>query len=233
MNKTQFEFKGDGMTYLLYSFATPFLIVFTLYFGMPWIYCWKKRWVIGNCYVNNRKLIFTGNGAQALGLFMKIFFGAIFTLGIYIPFGIISIKKWELRNTFFEDEIYPARTAQQYNNDANKIYPVIDKENGNLLLEEPTNEDGLEFTCFKCHTQLELNKEETKEGIFICPVCKTENKIYAEQSAELVKDDLMSAADIPEKDYTCISCSSIVTLEGDELLKDTYICPVCSNTNKI
>lgn len=233
MNKTQFEFRGDGLMYFLFWFVTPVLAIITLYLGTPWIYCWKKKWFISNSFINNRKLIFTGTGAQVFGLFIKIFFFSIFTFGLYIPFGIVSIKRWELKHTFFEDEIYPNSTALQNKIAANIINPAIEQNNDNLFLEEQTSEDGLECTCINCHTQLELDKEETKQKFFICPVCNTENSIFAEQPANLIEDELMIKTDAPEKDFTCISCSSIVTLEGDELLKNTYICPVCGNTNKI
>lgn len=233
MNKTQFEFRGDGLIYFLFWFVTPVLAIITLYLGTPWIYCWKKKWFISNSFVNNRKLIFTGTGSQVFGLFIKIFFFSIFTFGLYIPFGIVSIKRWELKHTFFEDEIYPNSTALQNKIASNIINPAIERNNDNLFLEEQTSEDGLEFTCINCHTLLELDKEEIKLNLFICPVCKTENTIYAEQSAYLVKEELIPIAEIPEKDYTCISCSSVITLEGDDLQKNSFQCPVCGNVNPV
>lgn len=36
-----------------------------------------------------------------------------------------------------------------------------------------------------------------------------------------------------EKDFTCLNCGSLITLEGDELKQSTYTCPVCQNVNRI
>jgi len=38
---------------------------------------------------------------------------------------------------------------------------------------------------------------------------------------------------ISEMDHTCFKCSSVITLEGDDLIQETFVCPVCQSINRV
>lgn len=240
---TRFEFRGSGLTYLMIWFASYIFSIVTLYLATPWLYCWRVGWLISNSYINNRRLIFRGSGIQVFGLFIWILFASIFTLGLYIPFGIIRIEKWKFENTYFEDEIISGKRISQ-NDSQNTITSVNDPVDFNLLPREQLDIKPLEVTCINCNTQLELEKQELEAKLFICPICETENRISIKQPSKTAKNNYIEVVkleqkvyiepkNIDEKDFICYSCKSILTLEGDELNQDIYTCPVCNKLNKI
>ena len=194
MDYSKLEFRGDGLTYLFYLIGSYIFVIVTLYIAAPWIYCWRIKWFQSNLYIDNRRLHFRGTGAQVFGLFIIILFASIFTLGLYIPFGIIRIEKWKWENTFFEDEILQKKNIP--------VKSEVKKIN----------------VSSKNATGSELLKSEKS------------NLLLPAENSEKEKSKIIITE---EKDFTCLNCGSLITLEGDELKQSTYTCPVCQNVNRI
>lgn len=52
-------------------------------------------------------------------------------------------------------------------------------------------------------------------------------------SGEDVKSEFILKEEIVSRDFTCNKCKSVITLEGDDLEKVSFNCPVCGNVNPV
>ena len=75
------------------------IIVFTLTLGTPWAICMKERWLVEHTVIDGSQLAFDGTGWQLLGNFAKWFLFVIITVGIFMFWLPIKIKKWTTKHT--------------------------------------------------------------------------------------------------------------------------------------
>ena len=102
MNKP-FVFVGSGLGYLWLLIWTTVVSIITVGLFFPWAYSAQQRWICANTYVEGRRLRFDGTG---LGFFFQWL--VIMLLGFTCPFicttsGCCQFKRWETRNTVFDD----------------------------------------------------------------------------------------------------------------------------------
>lgn len=93
---------GAIMTFLVNLVVT---LISTISLGLlfPFMYCWGLRWEAEHTYINGRRLVFDGNGAQLFGRFIIWLLLSIVTLGIYfIVKGSIALRAWKTKHTHFE-----------------------------------------------------------------------------------------------------------------------------------
>jgi len=109
MSYGNFDFKGQGGSYLWITLWTFFLTTITLGIYGPWAICTRARWVAKNTFIDGKQLIFKGKGKDLFGIWFVTVLLGILTLGIYSFWGTVRIRKWVMHHTFFadEDEIQP------------------------------------------------------------------------------------------------------------------------------
>ena len=64
-------------------------------------------------------------------------------------------------------------------------------------------------------------------------ILKTFDKLKLSNDSFDSKDDFRKSIEQVSKDVTCSECKSVLTLEGDDLKSETYVCPVCKAINAV
>lgn len=97
------KYTGGAIMTFLINMVVTFVSLISLGLLFPFMFCWKKRWEAEHTFINGRRLVFDGKGAQLFGRFIIWMLLAIVTLGIYfIVKGNISFVAWETKHTHFE-----------------------------------------------------------------------------------------------------------------------------------
>lgn len=80
-------------------------IITMLTFGIcyPWALCMVFGWKTNHTVIEGRRLKFTGTAIGLFGLWIKWLLLIIITLGIYGFWVGISLEKWKVKNTTFEN----------------------------------------------------------------------------------------------------------------------------------
>jgi uncharacterized membrane protein YjgN (DUF898 family) len=63
----------------------------------------KQRYVTRHSTVEGRRLVFDGTGGQLFGTWLKIFFLTIITLGIYSFWAELTMTRWVIFHTRFDN----------------------------------------------------------------------------------------------------------------------------------
>jgi uncharacterized membrane protein YjgN (DUF898 family) len=98
-NTRESRFTG-GLLGLIGINLLQFLLIFiTLGLGAPWAICIKERWIAKHTYIDGKRLVFDGTGAQLFGSYIKWFLLTLITLGIYGFWLDIKMKQWITKHT--------------------------------------------------------------------------------------------------------------------------------------
>lgn len=100
------KFTGGAFANFFIGLLTGIVSVITIGLLAPAMICWKERWMAKNTYINGRKLVFDGRGAQLLGRFMLWVLLSIVTIGIFALWVPVKLEKWKTKHTHFEDTNY-------------------------------------------------------------------------------------------------------------------------------
>lgn len=94
-------FNGDKISNIFFTASLLILRIISLDLLSPIVICLRLKWRAEHIYLNGRRLVFCG---QIRDLFKKNtlwVFLSIITIGIFIPFKEIQMKKWEIAHTHF------------------------------------------------------------------------------------------------------------------------------------
>ncbi len=97
------EFDGGLAQLVGWNLLGWIVTVFTLGICYPWALCMVYGWRINHTVIGGRRLRFTGTAIGLFGLWIKWLLLIIVTFGIYGFWVSISLEKWRVRNTVFED----------------------------------------------------------------------------------------------------------------------------------
>ncbi|MCL1952469.1 MAG: YjgN family protein [Oscillospiraceae bacterium] len=75
----------------------------TLGICYPWALCMVYGWKINHTVIEGRRLRFTGKAVGLFGLWLKWLLLCVITLGIYGLWLSISLEKWKVKHTEFEN----------------------------------------------------------------------------------------------------------------------------------
>lgn len=75
----------------------------TLGICYPWALCMVYGWKINHTVIDGRRLKFNGKAVGLFGLWIKWLLLSIITLGIYGLWVGISLEKWKVKNTTFQN----------------------------------------------------------------------------------------------------------------------------------
>ena len=103
LNNTRSDFTGGAISNFLRNFLVSFVSCISIGLLYPAMYCWKQRWVAQHTFINGRKLVFDGTGAQLFGKYLLWMLLTIVTLGIYSFWLSIRMEQWRVKHTHFED----------------------------------------------------------------------------------------------------------------------------------
>lgn len=95
----------DGKLSQLFWWKLVSFLVNLVTFGIaaPWTICLVYNWEISHTVINGKRLSFDGTGLGLAGLWFKWILLCIITLGIYIFWLDISLKKWKTKHTYIEN----------------------------------------------------------------------------------------------------------------------------------
>jgi len=95
------KFTGTILGVIGIALLTYIICVFTLWIAYPWARCIKENWYAKNTYIEGQQLSFDGNGFQLFGKYIIWMLLSIITLGIYLFWVNIAMKKWVVKHTHF------------------------------------------------------------------------------------------------------------------------------------
>lgn len=95
------KFTGGLLGLIGINIAMFFISLLTLGIGVPWGICVRERWLARNTYIEGRRLVFDGTGAQLFGNYIKWFLLTLITLGIYGFWLDIKLRQWVVKHTGF------------------------------------------------------------------------------------------------------------------------------------
>ena len=75
--------------------------VFSLGIAIPWLYCFRQRYIVSHTVYNGYRMYFDGTGGQLIGKSILWSFLTIITLGIYRPWIKLKKRKWIATHTHF------------------------------------------------------------------------------------------------------------------------------------
>ena len=93
------EFTGSAFGLLGVNFVTFLVSILTLFFGLPAMVCYKQRWMARHTIVDNRHLTFDGTARQLFGKWIGWLILCVLTVGIFLPFLPLKVKKWVVSHT--------------------------------------------------------------------------------------------------------------------------------------
>ena len=103
MTVGNFEFKGNGLSFLWLLIWTTVVTAITWGLFFPWAYSAQMRWIASNTFVTGKKLVFKGSGLGFFGTYLLIIILTIITVGIYTPWGVCRFIKWTTENMDFAE----------------------------------------------------------------------------------------------------------------------------------
>lgn len=92
--------------YLLVILLTAILNVITLTLMRPFCATWKNRYIQNRLVIDGRQMTFDGKAHQMIGRNLLWFLLTIVTLGIYLLFIPIRMKKWAAKHTHIKEGYY-------------------------------------------------------------------------------------------------------------------------------
>ena len=99
-------FRGNAIVYLLVIVSTAILNVITFTLMRPFCTTWKNRYIQNRLVIDGRQMTFDGKVHQMIGRNLLWFLLTIVTLGIYLLFIPIRMKKWVAKHTHIKEGYY-------------------------------------------------------------------------------------------------------------------------------
>ena len=100
------RFTGGAFANFFIGLLSGFVSMISIGLLAPAMICWKQRWVAKHTFINGKKLVFDGRGAQLFGRFMLWMLLSAITFGIFALWVPIKMEKWKTKHTHFEDTNY-------------------------------------------------------------------------------------------------------------------------------
>lgn len=97
------KFDGGLLGLIGHNILCSLIITFSLGIATPFAVCIKQNWETKHTIINGKRLMFKGKGINLLGRFVLWILLSIVTLGIYLLWVSINMKKWVIKNTDFVD----------------------------------------------------------------------------------------------------------------------------------
>ena len=96
------KFDGGLLGLIVENLLTCLVSLITLTIAVPWMVCYKERWISRHTVIDGRRLTFDGSGIQLFGNYIKWLLLTIITIGIYSLWLGIKMKKWVVMHTHCE-----------------------------------------------------------------------------------------------------------------------------------
>ena len=96
------KFDGGLLGLIGVNLLTCLVSLITLTNAVPWMVCYKERWISRHTVIDGRRLTFDGSGIQLFGNYIKWLLLTIITIGIYSLWLGIKMKKWVVMHTHCE-----------------------------------------------------------------------------------------------------------------------------------
>lgn len=96
------KFDGGLLGLIGVNLLTCLVSLITLTIAVPWMVCYKERWISLHTVIDGRRLTFDGSGIQLFGNYIKWLLLTIITIGIYSLWLGIKMKKWVVMHTHCE-----------------------------------------------------------------------------------------------------------------------------------
>lgn len=97
------HFDGGVLENLGINLVTGLVGMLTLGIALPWMICWKQKWVTKNTVIEGKRLAFDGTGGQLFGNYIKWFLLTLITLGIYGFWVAVRMHQWIAKHTYFAE----------------------------------------------------------------------------------------------------------------------------------
>ena len=76
------KFDGGLLGLIGVNLLTCLVSLITLTIAVPWMVCYKERWISRHTVIDGRRLTFDGSGIQLFGNYIKWLLLTIITIGI-------------------------------------------------------------------------------------------------------------------------------------------------------
>jgi len=161
--------------------------------------------------------------AKTAGVFVFILLFVIFVAVCYFIYFIIKVNQFVIQaiNLYKEAIIKEEKIIHL-------LRDIRDGTKSNEAHEDIQELKRVKLVCCDCGKSI-LKQREQLEEIFQCPNCHTKNNL----DLTFISDEMIGYKAAEPKDVTCENCNSIITLEGDDLEAETFVCPVCKTINNL
>lgn len=96
-------FDGGLLQLIGWKILGALLTICTLGICYPWAVCMVYRWETRHTVIENHRLRFDGTAAGLFSLWLKWWLFCFITFGIYGFWVQISIRKWKVKHTHFQN----------------------------------------------------------------------------------------------------------------------------------
>ena len=96
-------FDGDSFQYFGYAFIATLLLTVTCGLAYPWVQPMIQKWETSHEVVCNDRLYYDGTATGILVQYLIVYLLTIVTLGIYSPWGTVSLNKYIYAHTHAEN----------------------------------------------------------------------------------------------------------------------------------
>lgn len=96
-------YDGKALNRVGFYIASGLIVLITLGFGTPWVFCRIHRWECKHTVIQGHRLKFTGKGKQLFGRYLLWLLLIPLTIGIILIYIQIFLKRWEVKHTEFAD----------------------------------------------------------------------------------------------------------------------------------
>lgn len=103
-NEEKSYFEGNYFAYIGINLLVWFVSIVSFGIALPWMLCFKQRWIARNTVVCGKRTYFDGTGIQLIGRYILWSFLSVITFGIYGFWMSLAIKRWITKHTHFEGE---------------------------------------------------------------------------------------------------------------------------------
>ena len=93
------KFTGGLLGLIVVQILSFLMTVLTLFIAYPFAVCYKENWIAKHTIIDGRQVKFEGNGMQLWGQYIKWVLLSIITLGIYLLWLGIAMRKWVASKT--------------------------------------------------------------------------------------------------------------------------------------
>ena len=97
-------FDGSVFGYLGWNVLAVLLSVLTLGIAVPFVTCWKTKWLYKHRVYDGKRMNFDGNGAQLIGKYLLWLLLTAVTLGIYGLWVQNKMLQWQASHTTLNEE---------------------------------------------------------------------------------------------------------------------------------